>query len=255
MACIVLSNVLCLCFRASTNHFAESIFCLTKVAASFFCLSDELAASIRSSAYLRLMRISGMENLGMESLSSPFSISSMKSGTICWAWSLYESSICPPGEGFSFTIRAIAAFISFSERPSFIIIFWKCLVENSWNQSVNILSAFTTSSLCFNALSCIRRHSLRSLAPTPDGSKSWMMRSSLSTSSSSVVMFILKARSSTRLPMSLRRYPSSSRLPMMKAATSCSCSLRFLKPSCSMRLWVKLSLTEKVLYCGLSSLP
>ena len=42
---------------------------------------------------------------------------------------------------------------------------------------------------------------------------------------------------------------------MMKAATAYSCLERLLKPSWFKRLCVKLSLTEKVLYWGLSSLP
>ena len=44
IAFMVLSRVLCLCLMASTNHLAESSFFLTKVAASFFSLSEEFAA-------------------------------------------------------------------------------------------------------------------------------------------------------------------------------------------------------------------
>ena len=107
----------------------------------------------------------------------------------------------------------------------------------------------------FFPLNWSRRHSCKSLAPTPAGSNSCIIERIFSSSSSVVSIFRRSSMSYERDSRSLRRYPSSSRLPIRKEAIEYWCSVRLRYPSCSWRLWVKLSLTEKVLYWGLSSEP
>ena len=73
MARMVLSSVFWRWRRASMNHLAESIFCFTKLAASFSAFESDKRPFSMISEYFRLMRSSGMEKRGMVRMNWPFS--------------------------------------------------------------------------------------------------------------------------------------------------------------------------------------
>ena len=135
MACMVLSKVCCRCLTALMNPCAASTFCFRNIRASFdslLWLALLRVCSSSSSVNSRLSRSSGTFRLLRLSWIVPSSsVSTRKSGVICWRFFPMASPSELPGRGFSLVSSAAASLYCCSVIPSFCRIFSLFFFVNS----------------------------------------------------------------------------------------------------------------------------
>ena len=98
----------------------------------------------------------------------------MKSGTIDELIFVFSLK-APPGLGFNFSISETTSFNSSLLIFNFCFIFSKCFFENKSKYSSIIFNDKSMVLVLFFLLSCKIKHCLRSRAPTPGGSKRYIL--------------------------------------------------------------------------------